>query len=239
MNPKIIAIIQARCGSTRLPQKVIADINGKTLLENVVDRVRSSSSINKIIIATTKSNDDDVIVNLGREKNWNIHRGIEGQVIEQFYDIAKIENADAVVRITADCALIDAELIDKVINKFLTYYPDIDYGSNILPRSYPRGLDVEVVSFRILEKEWRESTRWRNHVTLNLRKNYWRYKTCNITNDSNYSYMRWVVDYPKDLEFVRKVYNNFKEGVFDWIDVLKLLRLHPEWIIMDTQKDPD
>lgn len=241
MKIKVVAVVQSRMSSQRLPGKSLVDLEGKPVLERVVERVSRAKLIDTIVVATTTNPADDAVEELCKSKGWNYHRGIEGKVLEQFYDIASMNTlygVDAVVRITADCAIIDAGLIDEVIDKFLFYYPDIDYGSNVLPRTYPRGLDTEIIKYSTLEREWKGSVDWRVHVTLNLRKNYWKYKTCNVANDKNYSYMRWVIDTAEDLEFIHKIYKHFGDSVFGWEDILKLLEEHKDWVIMDNQEDP-
>lgn len=235
----IKAIVQARMNSSRLRGKSLMDVEGKPLLERVVSRVEQAKLLDRVVIATTLSEPDGTIGKFCVMKGWDYHRGVEGKVLEQFYDIATEQGLDAVVRITADCAVVDAGLIDKVIEKFLHYYPDIDYGSNILPRTYPRGLDVEVIKYETLEREWRESVNWRNHVTMDLRKHYWDYRTCNKANDINYSYMRWVVDTAEDLEFIRKIYRQISDRYFGWQDILGLLAEHRDWAVFDTQEDPE
>lgn len=239
MSPKIVAVIQARMNSERLQGKSLLGLEGKPMLERVVERVKRAYKLDDLVVATTTNEKDNAIADLCFSKGWVCHRGVEGKVLGQFYDIAISQRLDAAVRITGDCPLIDAGLMDDVVDKFLEYYPDIDYASNILPRTYPRGLDVEVIKFSALEKEWRESEKWRNHVTVSLRKNYWNYRTRNVANDGNYSYMRWCVDTAEDFGFARKVYRHFGDGIFNWMDVIRLLEKHEDWVIMDYQKDPN
>lgn len=239
MKPKIVALIQARVGSKRLPGKVLKDIEGQTMLERVVNRVKEAKNLDEVVIATTVSEGDIAIVELCKKHNWLCFRGSEPDVLDRFYQAACFFKADAVVRITADCPLIDPRLIDKVVEKFLTLYPDIDYASEGLTnRTFPRGLDTEVVSIGALRNEWQTSTKWREHVTLNIRKNAGRYRMADISNDKDYSYMRWCVDTAEDLEFVRRVYGHFNGSRFYWEDVVKLLEIHPDWVIIDTQVDP-
>jgi len=239
MKPKIVALIQARVGSKRLPGKVLKDIEGQTMLERVVNRVKEAKNLDEVVIATTVSEGDIAIVELCKKHNWLCFRGSEPDVLDRFYQAACLFKADAIVRITADCPLIDPRLIDKVVEKFLSLYPDIDYVSEGLTnRTFPRGLDTEVVNMSALRNEWQTSTKWREHVTLNIRKNSNRYRMADIHNGKNYSHMRWCVDTAEDLEFVRKVYGHFKDKGFYWEDVVELLEKYPEWVIVDTQVDP-
>lgn len=240
MKPKIVAIVQARIGSSRLPQKVLEDIEGQTMLERVVNRVRESEKLDLVAVATTYKEGDNAIDDICTEHGWSCFRGREDDVLDRYYRSACLFGADIIVRITSDCPLIDPRLIDKVVEKFLSLYPNIDYVSEgLINRMFPRGLDTEVISFEALQSEWQSSTKWREHVTLNLRKNIERYRWAEICSDKNYSNMRWCVDTADDLEFVRKVYRHFGDRMFYWEDVVRLLEEHPDWVIIDWQKDPE
>jgi len=239
MEIKVVAVIQARVGSTRLPAKVLMEIDGKTILERVYNRVAQAETLDDVIVATTIKQNDDAIVDLCEMVNWHYYRGSEDDVLDRFYQCGAFYRADVIVRITADCPLIDPVLIDDVIAKFMSLYPDIDYASNTLPpRTYPRGVDVEVISRNALEVQWETAVKWREHVTASLRKNTENYRVIAVTNDTDYSHMRWCVDTAKDLEFVRKVFGHFKEQPFGWMDVIGLLEEHPDWVIVDAQEDP-
>jgi spore coat polysaccharide biosynthesis protein SpsF len=236
---KIVAIIQARMGAHRLPDKVWADLNGQPVLTRVVNRVRQSD-VDTVVVATTDNERDNVIAGLCNQHDhkWDFYRGSEEDVLDRYYQTALTYHADVIVRITADCPLIEPEIINRCVEKFVSLYPDVDYVSTLLPRTYPRGLDVEVISFETLKKQWESTTLWREHVTLNIRKNPDSYRIGNISSPTDYSYMRWTVDTPEDLEFVRKIYDFFGNFEFSWNDVLHLLDLHPDWVIRDTQVDP-
>lgn len=224
--------------ATRLPMKVLKLIEGEAMLTRVVNRVMRAEMVDDIVVATTTNKCDDAIVNLCNERGWFYYRGSEHDVLDRYYQASLRFKANAVVRITADCPLIDAGLMDAIIGKFISLSPNIDYACNILPRSYPRGLGVEVIDVGILESEWQSSLKWREHVTLNLRNNAGKFIIVNVSNEKDYSYMRWCVDIIEDLEFVRKVYGYFKDSEFNWMDVVRLLEKHPEWAIRDMQVDP-
>jgi spore coat polysaccharide biosynthesis protein SpsF (cytidylyltransferase family) len=164
---RTVAIIQARMGSTRLPGKVLMDLAGEPMLVRVVNRVRRAERLDEVVVATTASPSDDPIFEGCRQRGWAVERGSEKDVLDRYYRAARAHHADVVVRITADCPFVDAGLIDQVVGAFLG--GGYDYVSNVLePRTYPRGLDVEVFRFSALEKAWQEDRdpSWREHVTL-------------------------------------------------------------------------
>lgn len=229
---KVIAIIQARMGSTRLPGKVLMDLEGKPLLARVVNRTRRAHMLDEVVIATTVMTHDDSIVNLCDKFNWPFFRGSEDDVLDRYYRAAKDYNADVIVRITSDCPLIDSGVIDQCVKKFFKDHL-LDYLSNSLkPRTFPRGMDVEVVDSKALEKAWHEDNNpsWREHVTPYIYFNPDTFRIKSLANDVDYSYMRWTVDTEEDLEFVRRIYKHFGHNDFSWKDVLKVLEKNPEWL---------
>ena len=231
-NTKVVAIIQARMGSTRLPGKVMMDLAGEPMLVRVVNRVCRASELDEVIVATTTIPDDDRIVDLCRERGWPVFRGSEQDVLDRYYHVAVAHGAEAVVRITSDCPLIEPEIIDTVVLEFLSRYPDIDCVSNGIKRSYPRGLDMSIMSFHALERAWIEDRNpaWREHVTQYIIRNPNLFRVRGVENDIDYSYMRWTVDTPEDLAFIRRIYDHFKNDEFNWKEVILLLERNPEWL---------
>ena len=216
-------------GSSRLPGKTIADVAGRPLLLRVVERVQSAQRVDKVVVATTCQPSDDAITALCQQEEIHHFRGSENDVLDRFYRTAEAHRADTVVRITADCPLIDPSVIDKVIARFQV--GDCDYVSNSLRYTYPDGLDTEVFSFAALERAWREARRpsEREHVTPYLRRG--KFRLANVENDSPVALgkHRWTVDYPDDLEFVRRVYEAFSgHKHFGYQDIFHLLRERPE-----------
>ena len=229
---KVVAIIQARMGSTRLPGKVLLELAGEPMLVRVVNRTLRAMTLDEIIIATTTEAKDEVIVELCTSHGWAYFRGSEDDVLDRYYQAAKEHRADIVVRITSDCPLIEPEIIDLVVREFLKE-GKIDYASNNLPpRTFPRGLDVEVMSFEVLECAWCEDNNpaWREHVTPYIYRHPDKFRLKGVYNDRDLSYMRWTVDTWEDLEFVRQIYNYFGHDRFSWHEVLTLLKDHPEWL---------
>lgn len=207
---KVIAITQARSGSTRLPNKVLKKINGKTLLQIHIDRIKQAKQIDTIYIATTIKKNDDVIENLAKQLGINYYRGSEEDVLDRFYQSVKVIKPEFVVRLTSDCPLIDPELIDEVVEQ--AKKQDLDYYANIIEEHYPDGQDIEVIKFSALEKAWKETNLKsdREHVTPYIRNNStykggFLFKSNNHDLEGNYNHVRLTVDEPQDLEVIRQI----------------------------------
>lgn len=231
---KKVAIIQTRMGSTRLPGKVMKIIMDKPIIEHVVNRVKASKEIDDIIIATTTKKEDDIIVEEAQKLNVKYFRGSENDVLSRYYYAAKEVNADIVIRITSDCPLIDPQIIDKIIKLFIetSKKEKIDYLSNTIERTYPRGLDVEVFNFETLEKAFKEADRpyQREHVTPYIYENPEIFKIKQIKNNVDYSNYRWTLDTIEDFKVIKIIYkNSHKENeLFYMEDILKFQEEHPE-----------
>lgn len=226
---KVVAIVQARTGSTRLPGKVLMDLEGETVLACVVHRLRRARLIDEVLVATTDRAADDVIVKECRSLSVLVSRGDENDVLDRYFRAAQLAKADVVVRITSDCPLIDPEVTDKTIAAFLEAAPD--YASNALARTYPRGLDTEVMSVAALGRAWHGARKRyeREHVTPYIYEHPAEFKLLSVTDDADYSGHRWTVDTPEDLEFVRAVCARLRDNpTFLWRDVLDLLDREPE-----------
>jgi glutamate-1-semialdehyde 2,1-aminomutase/spore coat polysaccharide biosynthesis protein SpsF len=224
----VVAVIQARMGSRRLPGKSLAEIEGRPMLWHVIQRAKRATLIDRVVVATSTNSADDVIEAMCRELAVPCYRGSENDVLDRFYMAARAEKASQVVRITADCPLIDPEIIDRVIRRFQR--GDLDYASNAMVRSFPDGLDTEVFSFSALERAWHEATKSseREHVTPYLRSG--KFRTANVESDSTslYQHYRWTVDEAEDLEFIRAVYRGLhQKGDFGMKDVLELIEKNP------------
>ena len=227
---RIVAIIQARMNSNRLPGKVLKDICGKSMLSRVVQRVNFATSLDKVVVATSDTSVDDSVESECHELGVSVFRGSEDDVLDRFFQAALIHKAEVAVRITADCPLIEPAIIDKVLQAFLS--SDVDYASNTLLRTYPRGLDVEVISIQALTVAWKNSIKpyHRVHVTPYIYENANLFKLLSITNSTDWSRYRWTVDTPEDLQFMRRVYEILGGNkLFGWTDVLKLCEREPEY----------
>lgn len=228
--PRIIAIIQARMGSKRLPGKVLIEIEGYPILWHVVKRVSLARTIQKVIVATSTDPQDNAIVNFCAKNGIECFRGSEWDVLDRFYQAAKRYQADAIVRITGDCPLIDPQIIDKVVNAYCE--GDYDYVSNTLYYTYPDGLDTEIFSFATLKAAWQEATLLsdREHVTPYIIRSG-RFRCYNVESEIDISSraLRFTVDEPADLAFVRAIYSRFfsEKRDFTFHDVLNLLDKEP------------
>lgn len=233
---KTVAIIQARMGSTRLPGKVMQDLAGEPMLARVVRRTARVLLLDDIIVATTDKLADNVITDLCDERGWRVFRGSEMDLLDRYYQAALETNAEVVVRITSDCPLIEPEIVERVVREFLKGQPHVDYLSSMLPkRTFPMGLDTEVMRFDALQRAWHEDKNpaWREHVAPYIHRNPDLFRLDGVMNDTDYSYMRWTVDTPEDLAFVRRIYDHFRNDSFTWQQVLKLLQANPQWLAIN------
>ena len=248
MSPRVVAIIQARMSSSRLPGKVLLDIAGEPMLARVVTRTSRSTSVQQVLVATTTDASDDPVAAYCDSMGIPHTRGSLHDVLDRYYQAASQSKADVVVRITGDCPVIDPVLIDDCVNTLLK--DSFDFTCNRLPppftRTYPIGLDTEVCTFAALEKAWNKATEnfHREHVMpylyegvelkavssqLSAGVTQRGFKIAQLHHDPDYGQMRWTVDTPEDLEFMQKVYGRFDgRDDFSWQDVLHLLQDEPE-----------
>jgi spore coat polysaccharide biosynthesis protein SpsF (cytidylyltransferase family) len=229
----VIAIILARMNSTRLPNKVLIDIKDKPVIRHVYDRVSSSKYIDKTIVATSISESDSQIEDYCSKNSILVFRGNEEDVLDRFYNTANnfnVNEEDAIVRITADCPLIDPDVIDIVVKNYLNN-DEIQYASNIRPPTYPDGLDVEVFSFRLLKEMWGNAKlkSEREHVTQYVSNNMNNIIISNVENNIDLSHLRWTLDEKEDLLFIRHIYDALynEDKLFTMADIEKLLKTNP------------
>lgn len=252
MKPKIVAIIQARAESSRLPKKVLLDIEGEPMLVHVFQRTQLAKTVNQVVVATTNHPADDTVAQLCEAHGFPCYRGSSGDVLDRYYQAAKQYGAEIIVRITADCPVIDPEVIDSTVLAFLGIQnasPDevipitlesfdaipYDFAANRLPppwgRTFPIGLDTEVCTFQNLEIIWKEAKEkyQREHVMPFFYDNPDRFRVLHVTHDPDYGKLRWTVDTAEDLELIRKIYQHFKGRFnFSWLEILEYYQQHPE-----------
>jgi spore coat polysaccharide biosynthesis protein SpsF len=228
-----LVIVQARMGSSRLPGKVLLDIAGQPMLARVTLRARRARSVSQVVIATTIDPEDDAIFDYCRTHGFLVFRGNQFDVLDRYYQAARLYQAEVVVRITADCPLMDPAEIDHVVSEFER--SGVDFAANRLPppwkRTYPIGLDIEVCTFAALERAWHEAKQpfEREHVMPYLYDQAGRFKILVVDHDPDYGNFRWTVDTPEDLEAVRSIYAAFNgDDGFSWLEVADLYDRHSE-----------
>jgi spore coat polysaccharide biosynthesis protein SpsF len=252
---KTIAIIQSRIGSSRLPGKVLLDIAGKPMIQHVIERTRLSHSLDSVVVATTTDPLDDPIADFAASISVPCSRGSLHDVLDRYYQAAKAHSAEVIVRITADCPLIDPEVIDQTVQLITGNWSlNTDFACNRLPppfaRTFPIGLDVEACTFAALERAWTNSTEifHREHVMPFLYEGVTLTKPRPITNfqllstgtsprgfhiaqlhhTPDHGSLRWTVDTPEDLIFIREIFARLNRKTdFTWYDLLEIVQKNP------------
>jgi spore coat polysaccharide biosynthesis protein SpsF len=232
---RIVIILQVRMGATRLPGKLLKKVLGRPLLSYQLERLRRVQLADDIVIATTTEQQDDQIEAFCMENHVSCFRGSELDVLDRYYQAAKLYHADEVVRVTGDCPLIDPEIVDEVIRKHLDHVPPRDYTSNSFDiRTYPRGLDTEICSFAALEKavQGAKLPAEREHVTLYFYTHPELFSLGSVKQAVDQSYHRWTVDTAEDLELVTKILTELypENPHFKTKDILKVFEKHPDWV---------
>lgn len=221
MDEKVVSIIQARMGSTRLPGKVMADIEGAPLLEHVIRRVQTAELVDQVVVATTGLPEDNIVAQTAKDLGVEAYRGSVDDVLKRMTEAAFKFEADVIVRITADDPFKDPEIIDKTIQIMLDR-DDLEYTSTY---KYPLGMDVECIRWEALA-EADDETRSpydREHVTPFIKTQGILYRSDFLYNDKNLSHLRWTIDTPEDLEYAREVYRKLAPNtLFGMQDILGL-----------------
>jgi spore coat polysaccharide biosynthesis protein SpsF len=219
--------------STRLPGKVLKEAGGRVLLDRMVERARRAKTVDRVVVATTTDPSDDAIAAFCTQNQIEFTRGSLNDVLDRYYQAALQYGAGIVVRLTGDCPLVDPMLMDDVVNALIT--EQADFTCNRLPppftRTYPIGLDVEAVTFGALERAWREASEKheREHVMPYLYEVPGRFKVVQLNFTEDLGSLRWTLDTPQDLEFLRAVYASLdNRNDFSWLEVLKLVQEQPE-----------
>jgi len=233
MSGRVVAIVQARMGSTRLPGKVLMDIAGRPMLTRVMQRLDSATRLDARVVATSHLPQDDPIAELCLREGLGCFRGEPHDLLDRYYRAALEQQAGVVVRVTADCPLIDPGLVDQTVQAFQQADPPVDFVANRLPRrrTYPIGLDTEVCSMPALEQAWRQATEphQREHVMPFFYEQPERFRTLLLNYEEDLGELRWTVDTPEDLAFVREVYIQMAPRTeFGWLEVLHLIRQRPD-----------
>lgn len=228
----VVCIVQARIGSTRLPGKILKKICGKTILEHDIDRLKRINNIDKIVIATTTLEKDNVVVEEAKRLGITYFRGSEEDVLSRYYYASKENNADVVVRVTSDCPLLDSKVAEQTISYLLDNIDKYDYVNNTLEATFPRGLDTEALTVNSLERAYNEAKvpREREHVTPYIYTNRNKFRLGCFKNKVDYSSYRWTLDTQEDFEFISIIYDRLYKvnPNFNMEDIIKLLEIEPE-----------
>ena len=221
----VVAFIQARVGSTRLPGKVLMDLGGKPVVLRVIERVRKASNVDEVLVVTTFDPKDLPIVKLCAEIGVRVFCGSEDDVLDRFYQAAKLLKPEHIVRITADCPVMDPAVVSRVVAQHLQ--GNSDYTSNTIEEHFPDGEDVEVFSFEALKRAWKEADLMseREHVTLYIRNHPERFSLSSVKSDLNLSNQRWTLDTDKDYAFLTSLYKELgsRDEYFGMDEIIALL----------------
>ena len=256
-SAKVVALVQARMGASRLPGKVLLDIGGEPMLDRVVMRTKRSQIVDQVVVATSTDKSDDSIAEYCDQQGYLFYRGKLHDVLDRYFQAAKLYSAGVIVRITADCPIIDPMVIDQTLKAFRGQGPILitesesvskkdsqmqlqektswDFAANRLPppwkRTFPIGLDTEVCTFAALETAWREADQphHREHVMPFFYEQENRFRVLLVNHEPDYGNFRWTVDTSQDLELMRSIYNRFGDrDDFTWLEVLDLFKREPE-----------
>ncbi|MBI5728449.1 MAG: glycosyltransferase family protein [Candidatus Magasanikbacteria bacterium] len=232
---RIVGIIQARMGSTRLPGKMMMDLAGEPVIAWVVRRAQKSRRVDEWRLATTTDQSDDVLVKWAQANHLSAFRGSVDDVLDRFYRTAKAAAAENVVRVTGDCPLLDPLVVDDAVNAHIA--AGAQYTSNTHPATYPDGLDVEVFSFAALTRAWQEAEKSseREHVTPYIWKHPELFTIKNVVYKTDLSDRRWTLDTPEDYAFLRLVAEEIKRrgSRENLTETLAIVTEHPKWQAMN------
>jgi spore coat polysaccharide biosynthesis protein SpsF len=229
---RTVVVVQARMGSTRLPGKVLADVAGRPLVAHVLDRAQRIRGAVEVALAIPDLAEDDPLARAGAALGVRVVRGSSDDVLDRYLAAAEATRADAVVRVTGDCPLLSPAVASDVLEAF----PGADYASNTLERTFPRGLDTEVISVGALRVAGREATSAaeREHVTPFIWRRPERFALRSVRSAVDRSALRWTVDTPEDLELVRAIHAELGPGWFDMPEIVALLERRPELAAMNA-----
>jgi len=238
---KVVGIIQARMGSTRLPGKVLLPAAGKSLIRHMLDRVKRSSTIDELWLATSSDSANDQLANEAEKAEVEVFRGSEDDVLSRYVAVAERTAADWIVRLTGDCPLHDPVIIDAVVSYALDHATEFDYLCNSLRPTYPDGLDVEVFTSKSLAQAATEatSTLQREHVTPFIHRYHdgpGPFRVGHFIGPADFSHLRWTVDEQADYKVVKEIFEVLYpiNPLFSWMDVLALLTRRPELMMKNS-----
>ena len=224
-----LVILQARMSSTRLPGKVLMEVNGKPMIYWQIQRILRSKKVSKLVVATSEHPTDDILVEYLKSINCDFVRGSLDDVLSRFIKVENIYNPEVIIRLTADCPLVMPDLIDSMLEKF--YEAKVQYLSNIIELTYPDGLDIEIIKAGTLNKlsTMNPSISEQEHVTLGIINRMDQFSSFSVVNGSNLSRYRWTVDTKEDLIFIKEIFRKFKdkETDFNFEDLINYFKAYP------------
>lgn len=225
MSGRTLVVLQARMSSSRLPGKVMMDINGKPMIHWQIQRILSSKCVDSLVVATSVDPSDDSLVLFLEENSINVYRGVLDNVLSRYIEVSERYAHDALIRLTGDCPLVMPELIDQMVDAF--YEQDVDYLSNTLIPTFPDGLDIEIIRQGVLQNlnAFNLEPKELEHMTYGIYTRPETFKLSNFLNESNRSQDRWTVDYQEDLDFVQAIYSHFlgRETKFTYKEIIEFL----------------
>jgi spore coat polysaccharide biosynthesis protein SpsF len=245
-NQKIIALIQARMGSSRLPGKILMDLEGQPVIWHIWQRLKNVSKIDEVVVATSTDSSNKILIENLKKYNIKYFRGSEDNVLDRFYDAATLMDTDYVIRVTADCPLIDPYWVSKAIKAILKDvsldYLGLPTGAGVMNEKInklPDGLDTEIFKYTALKKAWKEAKDPLDRgeaVTSYIWRNKDKFKTGSIYPDKNYGHLRWTLDTEDDFKFISEVYRKLYpiKSNFDFNDILKILERNPELLKINS-----
>lgn len=235
---RTVAIIQARMSSERLPGKVMKTVKGRPLLGFLLRQLQSATALDQIVVATSRDPSDQLIVDYCEKSQVACYRGDLRDVLSRFDEAATAFQAEAIVRICADCPLLDPQIVDRLVLFYKKHQSPLDYASNFRHRTYPRGQEVEIFSRKILAlaQEKAAEAEEREHVTPYFYRHPEQFRLGEIFYSDNLSSQRWVVDTPEDFQFIERVLKSLPEEspCYHLEDVLKVLKEHPDWLALNA-----
>jgi spore coat polysaccharide biosynthesis protein SpsF len=235
---RVVAIVQARMGSSRLPGKVLKKVLDSPLLHYQLERLKLSKRLDYVVVATSNRPEDDAIENFCRDTKTHYYRGSEDDVLQRYFESAKHFGADVIVRLTGDCPLIDPLVVDDLINNYVEEFPKYDYLSNCLERTFPRGMDTEIFSFECLDRVYRQAVKdWdKEHVTPYIYQHPKLFSIKSVTQETDQSDYRWTVDTSEDFSLIDKIITSLypENPYFSQKDIVDLLEENPSWQQMNA-----
>ena len=229
---KVVAILQARMGSTRLPGKVLQNILGIPMLSVIIQRISDSKMIDQFVVATTRLKQDEAIEKLANEHNIKCFRGAENDCLNRYYHAAKKYEADIIIRLTGDNPFVDSHFIDWALNCYLDKEVLPDYVESSSSKTFPIGLSVEIFPYSLLSYVYHtdKNEQWREHVLAYVLKNRKKFTILPLKYEKNCSHLRLTVDTLDDMRLARRIFASQNNINFNWMDAIQVLNMNPDWI---------